>query len=100
MENKNSNKDTKKLAAKSLIEKGKKQGALTLGEIMEAFSEADLDKDKVENLYDTLGNLGIEVVESKNEKVDIAFSVDDELDIENLDDNVVEELEKDENRWN
>ncbi len=98
MENKNSNKDTKKITAKSLIEKGKKQGSLTLGEIMEAFSEADLDKDKVENLYDTLGNLGIEVVESKNEKVDIAFSVDDELDIENLDDNVVEELEKDENQ--
>ena len=49
------------MTAKGLIEKGKKQGSLTLAEIMEAFSETELDKDQVENLYETLGNLGIEV---------------------------------------
>ncbi len=98
MENKTNNKEIKKITAKSLIEKGKKQGSLTLAEIMEAFSETDLDKDKVENLYETLGNLGIEVIESKNEKVDIDFSADDELDIENLDDNMDEVLSKDENQ--
>ena len=59
MENKSNKKESKKMTAKVLIEKGKKQGSLTLAEIMEAFSETELDKDQVENLYETLGNLGI-----------------------------------------
>ena len=49
-----SKKDNKRLTAKTLIDKGKKQGSLTLSEIMEAFSETELDKDQVENLYETL----------------------------------------------
>ena len=44
---------------------------------MEAFSETELDKDQVENLYETLGNLGIEVIENKTDKVDIDFAQDD-----------------------
>lgn len=36
---------------------------VTLSEIIEDFSEVELDKDKLENLYETLGNLGIEIVE-------------------------------------
>ena len=60
-----SKKDNKRLTAKTLIDKGKKQGSLTLSEIMEAFSETELDKDQVENLYETLGNLGIEIIEEK-----------------------------------
>ena len=84
----NNKKTSKKFAAKSLIEKGKKQGTLTLAEIMEAFSETELDKDQVENLYETLGNLGIEVIEDKSEKVDIDFSVSDDLDMDSIDDPV------------
>lgn len=83
----NNKKTSKKFAAKSLIEKGKKQGTLTLAEIMEAFSETELDKDQVENLYETLGNLGIEVIEDKSEKVDIDFSVSDDLDMDSIDEN-------------
>ncbi|MEF9991403.1 MAG: RNA polymerase sigma factor RpoD [Romboutsia sp.] len=94
MENKGTKKESKKVTAKSLIEKGKKQGSLTLGEIMEAFSETELDKDQVENLYVTLGNLGIEVVETKDDKVEVNFSVnDDDLELENIDEGV--ELEED-----
>lgn len=62
-------KRVKKVTAKTLIEKGKKQGSLTLAEIMEAFSETELDKDQVENLYETLGNLGIEITETKTIKL-------------------------------
>ena len=81
-------KTSKKFAAKTLIEKGKKQGALTLAEIMEAFSETELDKDQVENLYETLGNLGIEVIENKSEKIDIDFTVADDLGVlDNIDEN-------------
>ncbi len=67
-------KENKKLTAKALIDKGKKQGSLTLTEIMEAFSETDLDKDQIENLYETLGNLGIEIIENKTQKADVDFS--------------------------
>ena len=96
MEKKTTKKELKRVTAKSLIEKGKKQGSLTLAEIMEAFSETELDKDQIENLYETLGNLGIEVTETKTEKVEIDFSADDELDIDVLEEGVEEELTKEE----
>ena len=72
-----SKKDNKRLTAKTLIDKGKKQGSLTLSEIMEAFSVTELDKDQVENLYETLGNLGIEIIEDKTQKADVDFSDND-----------------------
>lgn len=90
MENKSNKKESKRMTAKGLIEKGKKQGSLTLGEIMEAFSETELDKDQVENLYETLGNLGIEVIENKTEKAQIDFQQDD-LDLEGLDENIIKD---------
>ena len=90
MENKSNKKESKKMTAKGLIEKGKKQGSLTLAEIMEAFSENELDKDQVENLYETLGNLGIEVIENKTDKVDIDFAQDD-LDLDDLDESIVKD---------
>ena len=93
------NREANRVAARSLIEKGKKQGSLTLDEIMGAFSNTELDKDKVENLYETLGNLGIEILETKAEKVAIDFSADDDdltLDMENIDDDIDEKLKKEE----
>ncbi len=92
------NREANRLAARNLIEKGKKQGSLTLDEIMGAFSNTELDKDKVENLYETLGNLGIEILESKPEKVTIDFSSDDDLtlDMDNIDDDVDEKLKGEE----
>ena len=70
-----------KEAQKKLFEKGKKDGTVTLIDIMEAFQDNDMDKGVAENLYETLGNLGIEVVddkEVKEEKMakDIKFSTD------------------------
>jgi RNA polymerase primary sigma factor len=85
-------KKNKKVTAKSLIEKGKKAGSLTLGEIMEAFAETDLDKDQVENLYETLGHLGIEVIEQKNNKADFDFGNDD-LEVGDIDEDVKEDEE-------
>ncbi|MDU4935300.1 MAG: RNA polymerase sigma factor RpoD, partial [Peptostreptococcaceae bacterium] len=51
------------------------------------FSETELDKDQVENLYETLGNLGIEVIEDKSEKVEIDFTVAESLSLDNIDEN-------------
>ena len=100
MENKTVKKESKRVTAKTLIEKGKKQGSLTLGEIMEAFSEAELDKDQIENLYETLGNLGIEVIQKKEEKADIEIGFNpDDLDISTLDvdDPIDDDISKEEN---
>ncbi|WP_296644748.1 RNA polymerase sigma factor RpoD [Romboutsia sp. 13368] len=91
MENKSNKKESKRMTAKGLIEKGKKQGSLTLAEIMEAFSETELDKDQVENLYETLGNLGIEVIENKTDKAEIDFQQEDDLDLEGLDESIVKD---------
>ncbi|EPZ59327.1 RNA polymerase sigma factor, sigma-70 family protein [[Clostridium] sordellii ATCC 9714] len=69
-------------------------------EIMEAFSETELDKDQVENLYETLGNLGIEVIQKKEEKADadIEFSVEDvDMSSLDIDDSIDEESSKEEN---
>ena len=90
--------EANRAAARSLIAKGKKQGSLTLDEIMGAFSNTELDKDKVENLYETLGNLGIEILEKKEEKVSVDFSADDDLtlDMESIDDDVVDKIGKEE----
>ena len=90
--------EANRAAARSIIEKGKKQGSLTLDEIMGAFSNTELDKDKVENLYETLGNLGIEILEKKEEKVSVDFSADDDLtlDMESIDDDVVDKIGKEE----
>ncbi|GAA0712586.1 RNA polymerase sigma factor RpoD [Paraclostridium ghonii] len=101
METKTPKKESKRVTAKSLIEKGKKQGSLTLMEIMEAFSETELDKDQVENLYETLGNLGIEVIQKKEEKADadIEFTSSEDLDISSIDidDSIDDDLSKEEN---
>lgn len=56
----------KRITAKDLIERGKIKGFLSLSEIMEAFSETELDKEQIELLDETLGNLGIQLIENLN----------------------------------
>ncbi|OPJ57053.1 RNA polymerase sigma factor RpoD [Alkalithermobacter paradoxus] len=75
-----------KLAVKNLIEEGKKKGKLTYDKIMEVFGEIDLDKDQIENIYETLGQMGIDVIDQKDIKEDIDFIKDDDLDLIDADD--------------
>lgn len=74
-----------KEAQKKLFEKGKKDGTVTLIDIMEAFQDNDMDKGVAENLYETLGNLGIEVVDDKEIKADIDLTKPDDLDLRAID---------------
>lgn len=46
-----------------LFAKGKKQGLLTYGEIMDLLQDADLDPDQIDRIYETLAEMGIEVVD-------------------------------------
>ena len=82
-----------KAAKKKLLEKGKKEGTVTLYDIMEAFQDKDLDKDVAENLYETLGNLGIEVINDKEFKADINLNEPDDLDIKSIDEESSEDTE-------
>ncbi|SFE43358.1 RNA polymerase sigma factor RpoD [Peptostreptococcus sp. D1] len=74
-----------KEAQKKLFAKGKKNGSVTVMDVMEAFQDNELDKDMTENLYETLGNLGIEVVDDKEIKSDIDLTEPDDLDIKSID---------------
>ena len=53
---------------KSLITKGKADGLLTTEEISETLSEIDLSKEQIENIYDVIENLGIEIVDEEDER--------------------------------
>ncbi|HOQ07696.1 MAG TPA: RNA polymerase sigma factor RpoD [Clostridiales bacterium] len=53
---------SRKAILKELIEKGKAKGMLTYKEIMDAFEEIDLEPEQIEKIYETLENMGIDVV--------------------------------------
>ena len=82
MEIKNIKKDETS-TIKSLLEKGKDSGSLTYAEIAEALSTFDLDKDVIENTYETLSQLGIELVDEENKDERLSLLEDeDEFDNE------------------
>lgn len=64
-------KQEKNVAMKSLLEKGKKEGTLTYEQIGEALGKIDLDKDQMDNIYDTLAQMGIDVLNEENPKDDV-----------------------------
>ncbi|NLZ51992.1 MAG: RNA polymerase sigma factor RpoD [Thermoanaerobacteraceae bacterium] len=71
-------------AVKDLIEKGKKSGILTYAEIMDALEEIeDLDADQIDKIYESLEEMGIEVLNDSEE-------IPEE---ENLDEVAYEELD-------
>ncbi|MGB5822534.1 MAG: RNA polymerase sigma factor RpoD [Proteocatella sp.] len=65
---------------KNLLDKGKESGTLTFSEITEALSTFDMDKDVIENTYETLSQLGIEVVDEDHK--DSPFELFEDIDYE------------------
>ncbi|MCX6383640.1 MAG: RNA polymerase sigma factor RpoD [Actinobacteria bacterium] len=55
---------------KELINKGREEGILTNEEISDTLSEIDLTKEQIDNIYDVIQNLGIEVVNEEEEDID------------------------------
>lgn len=74
------NKKTETSAIKSLLDKGKDNGSLTYAEIAEALSSFELDKDVIENTYETLSQLGIEIIDEEQKEDNISILDDDEFD--------------------
>ncbi|MBM7614629.1 RNA polymerase sigma factor RpoD [Alkaliphilus hydrothermalis] len=84
--------EAKKESVKKLIEKAKKRGMITYTEIMDTFEEINIDKDQIEELYDHLASLGIEVVGEKDEDIDLEdIDVDVEIDSVDIEEEPIEE---------
>ncbi|MDO4720697.1 MAG: RNA polymerase sigma factor RpoD [Peptostreptococcaceae bacterium] len=91
----NAKKQEKNNALKELFEKGKREGSLTYEQIGEALGEIELDKDQMDNMYDTLAQMGIDILNEehpKDEMVEIIFDpsfeqpFEKELDMESEED--------------
>ena len=68
---------------KILMEKGKKQGVLSYKEIIDSLEELDLDTDQIDEVYQSLEELGIDILGDKEEAM--LAKEDDEVDIEKED---------------
>lgn len=73
-----SNTETKKQVIRDLVEKGRTKGILTYKEIMDSLEEIELDPEQIEKVYETLENLGIDIVGDEDpEFEDINLSEED-----------------------
>lgn len=67
----------KKTVVRELVELGKQKGQLTNQDILDAIGEIDFDPEQLEKLYDSLAQLGIEIVEDsgdiKIDDIDLGF---------------------------
>lgn len=70
---------------KSLIEKGKKQKALTDQEIIEALHGIELTPEQIDDIYEQLANMGIEVTPSTGELAVLEKESDEPEEEEELD---------------
>lgn len=72
------NNDARKAILKELVEKGKSKGMLTYKEIMDAFEEIELEPDQIEKIYETIENMGVDVVgDIEAEMEDIQITEED-----------------------
>jgi len=75
------NNETRKTILKELIEKGKSKGMLTYKEIMDAFEEIELDPDQIDKIYETVENMGIDIVGDLEEDVEDIQINEEDLDL-------------------
>ena len=66
--------DAVKAKLGEIIEKGKKNGSVTIKEVLDAFEELHLEPEQIDRFYETLENLGIETIDD-----DFPSMVEDEL---------------------
>lgn len=72
------NLESRKVILKELIEKGKSKGMLTYKEIMDAFEDIELEPEQIEKIYETVENMGIDVVgDIETEMEDIQLTEED-----------------------
>lgn len=72
---------SRKSILKELVEKGKSKGMLTYKEIMDAFEEVELEPDQIEKIYETVENMGIDVVGDIDEEIKDLQNTEEEIDL-------------------
>lgn len=75
------NNSNRKSILKELVEKGKTKGMLTYKEIMDAFEEVELEPEQIEKIYETVENMGIDVVGDIDEEIKDLQNTEEELDL-------------------
>lgn len=75
------NNDTRKTILKELVEKGKSKGLLTYKEIIDAFEEIELEPDQIEKIYETIENMGVDVVGDIEAEMEDIQLTEEDLDI-------------------
>ncbi|HEY9062682.1 MAG TPA: RNA polymerase sigma factor RpoD [Pseudobacteroides sp.] len=75
------NNESRKTVLKELVDRGKAKGMLTYKEIMDAFEEIDLEPDQIEKIYETLENVGIDVVGDIDAEIEDIQLTEEDLDI-------------------
>lgn len=73
--------ESRKAILKELIDKGKSKGMLTYKEIMDAFEEIEIEPEHVEKIYETLENMGIDVIGDIEAEMEEIQNDNEELDI-------------------
>ncbi len=76
------NQETRKAILKDLIDKGKTKGMLTFKEITEAFDEIEIEPEHIEKIYETLENLGIDVIGDMEADLQEIQNSDDEEELD------------------
>mgnify|MGYP001496419394 FL=1 len=75
------NNDSRKAILLELIDKGKQKGMLTYKEIMDAFEEIEIEPEQIEKVYETLENLGIDIVGDIEAEMEEIQLTEEDLDI-------------------
>ncbi len=73
---------------KNLVAKGKKRGFLTEREIVDALQDVDLTPDQIEEMYEVLGEFGVDIVVGND-----SSEADDDVVVDSEDDSADEEEE-------
>lgn len=75
------NNDTRKTILLELIDKGKQKGMLTYKEIMDAFEEIEIEPEQIEKVYETLENMGIDIVGDIEAEMEEIQLTEEDIDI-------------------
>ena len=82
MKNSNeTNNSNRKSILKELVEKGKSKGMLTYKEIMDAFEDIELEPEQIEKIYETVENMGIDVVGDIDAEIKDIQNTEEDLDL-------------------
>lgn len=92
---KNMKKELNAPELKNLVAKGKKRGFLTEREIVDALQDVDLTPDQIEEMYEVLGEFGVDIVadsDDSGEDKDMIVDADDSADEEEEEEEVEVDL--------